>query len=263
MAVRKAESPLCAPWPCSTPAKIPRSACQISPQLSSRSASKDDLCRFPANHGPLPCDTRRRPGHYRPQRPMAGRQPDQKRAARQQGGWSYNAMPASGSLTPTARTANCPAGPVRGRPRCRKRPDQHYHPAAKPGNVYAAIGRTTSTRRRRLGIQKDHDRHRQHDLRGHLSTVIAGDVLHEPDAKVSGDQIDACYRASSEDQDRIDRGVDWLRRNFTVRGNPPLVAPMRADSGITIICMAWSCRTALRAAQDRRVRLVSRRGRTA
>ncbi len=59
---------------------------------------------------------------------------------------------------------------------------------------------------------------------GIASLVIAGDVLHEPDAKVSGDQIDGCYRASSEDQDRIERGIDWLRRHFTVQANPP-VAP--------------------------------------
>ena len=56
---------------------------------------------------------------------------------------------------------------------------------------------------------------------GIASLVIAGDVLHEPDAKVSGDQIDGCYRAPSEDQDRIDRGIDWLRRHFSVHANPP------------------------------------------
>jgi len=55
---------------------------------------------------------------------------------------------------------------------------------------------------------------------GIASLLISGDVLHEPDAKVSGDQIDGCYRAPSEDQDRIDKGIDWLRRHFTVRVNP-------------------------------------------
>ena len=59
--------------------------------------------------------------------------------------------------------------------------------------------------------------------------VIAGDVLHEPDAKVSGDQIDGCYRAPSEDQDRIDSGIEWLRRHFTVQANPPTTP---ADAGL-------------------------------
>ncbi|MEI8373401.1 MAG: DUF4159 domain-containing protein [Planctomycetota bacterium] len=56
---------------------------------------------------------------------------------------------------------------------------------------------------------------------GIVSLVIAGDVLHEPDARVTGNQIDGCYRAPSEDQDRIDKGIDWLRRHFTVQANPP------------------------------------------
>ncbi len=56
---------------------------------------------------------------------------------------------------------------------------------------------------------------------GIAALVISGDILHEPDARVSGDQIDACYRAASDYQDRIDRGVDWLRRHFTVDANPP------------------------------------------
>lgn len=56
---------------------------------------------------------------------------------------------------------------------------------------------------------------------GIAALVIAGDVLHEPDAKVTGDQIDGCYQAPAEDQDRIDRGIDWLRRHFTVAANPP------------------------------------------
>jgi hypothetical protein len=64
---------------------------------------------------------------------------------------------------------------------------------------------------------------------GIASLVIADDVLHEPDAKVSGDQIDGCYRAPSEDQDRINRGINWLVKYFTVRANPPS-AP--SDSGL-------------------------------
>ena len=74
---------------------------------------------------------------------------------------------------------------------------------------------------------------------GIAGLVISGDMLHEPDAKVSGDQIDGCYQAPSEDQDKIDRGVDWLRRHFSVKANPPV---MHTDSrsGITIISTGWS-----------------------
>ena len=56
---------------------------------------------------------------------------------------------------------------------------------------------------------------------GISSMVIVDDVLHEPDAKVNGDRIDGCYRAPSEDRELIDKGIEWLRRNFTVHANPP------------------------------------------
>ena len=75
---------------------------------------------------------------------------------------------------------------------------------------------------------------------GIASLVIAGDVLHEPDAKVSGDQIDGCYRAPSEDQDRIDRGIDWLRRALHRPGQSARRRPPAAASGITIISTGWS-----------------------
>jgi len=64
---------------------------------------------------------------------------------------------------------------------------------------------------------------------GIAAMVISGDVLHEPDAKVTGDQIDGCYRAPSADLERIDNGIDWLRRHFTVLGNPPTTP---ADAGL-------------------------------
>jgi hypothetical protein len=64
---------------------------------------------------------------------------------------------------------------------------------------------------------------------GIAALVISGDVLHEPDAKASGDQIDACYQAPAQDQDAIDRGIDWLRQHFTVQVNPPL--RINAESG--------------------------------
>lgn len=55
---------------------------------------------------------------------------------------------------------------------------------------------------------------------GISSLVICNDMLHEPDAKVTGDKIDGCYRAPSEDRENIAKGIDWLRRSFTVHGNP-------------------------------------------
>jgi hypothetical protein len=59
---------------------------------------------------------------------------------------------------------------------------------------------------------------------GISSLVICSDMLHEPDAKVSGDSIDGCFRASSEDRERINKGIDWLRRYFSVQANPPSAA---------------------------------------
>ena len=55
---------------------------------------------------------------------------------------------------------------------------------------------------------------------GISSLVICSDVLHEPDAKVTGDTIDGCYRARSEDRDNVAKGIDWLENHFTVAGNP-------------------------------------------
>ena len=56
---------------------------------------------------------------------------------------------------------------------------------------------------------------------GISSLVICSDMLHDPDAKVTGDAIDGCSRASSEDRNRINRGIEWLRRYFSVQANPP------------------------------------------
>jgi len=55
---------------------------------------------------------------------------------------------------------------------------------------------------------------------GISSLVICEDMLHEPDAKVTGDRIDGCYRASSENRERIDRGINWLKNHFSVQANP-------------------------------------------
>jgi hypothetical protein len=56
---------------------------------------------------------------------------------------------------------------------------------------------------------------------GISSLVIADDVLHEPDARVIGDRIDPDYRGPSVDQEKIERGVNWLRDHFSVQANPP------------------------------------------
>jgi hypothetical protein len=55
---------------------------------------------------------------------------------------------------------------------------------------------------------------------GISSLVIAADRIRASDAKVTGDQIDCCIAQSSDDDDRIDRALRWLRRYFSVSSNP-------------------------------------------
>jgi hypothetical protein len=55
---------------------------------------------------------------------------------------------------------------------------------------------------------------------GISSMVIASDMIDATDAKVDGDQIDACYRAGNESARHIERGLDWLAKNFSVELNP-------------------------------------------
>ena len=64
-------------------------------------------------------------------------------------------------------------------------------------------------------------RHGQHDLRGHrLACDFAATCSTSPTPRSEATQIESCYRAHSQDRERIDNGVDWLRRHFTVQGNP-------------------------------------------
>ena len=185
--------------------------------------------------------------------------------ADRKGGWSYGAMPnersisADGSNSQFALLALYEAGR-----------------AAESGQISVTIHRDTWERVRTYwinnqiedgpsgqdgswGYYKPMEGTGSMTCAGIASMVISGDVLHEPDAKVSGDEIDACYRAPSEDQDRIERGIDWLRRKFSVHANPPSRI-RRRPLALLLSLWAGACRTAHRAAQDRRVRLVSRRG---
>ncbi len=54
---------------------------------------------------------------------------------------------------------------------------------------------------------------------GITSLVITADRLGEPDATVEGDRILPCQRADRADNP-VERGVQWLARNFTVESNP-------------------------------------------
>jgi hypothetical protein len=60
---------------------------------------------------------------------------------------------------------------------------------------------------------------------GIASLVIADDILHDPDAKVSGNQIDPCWRGPSEVPEKINKGVEWLAGHFSVQSNPQSPTP--------------------------------------
>ncbi len=53
---------------------------------------------------------------------------------------------------------------------------------------------------------------------GISSLIIATENLADTEQYLIGDQISCCR--SSEDSDLINKAIDWLARNFTVRGNP-------------------------------------------
>jgi hypothetical protein len=57
---------------------------------------------------------------------------------------------------------------------------------------------------------------------GIAAMAVCGDMLHEPDAKVSGDHIDGCYRAPCLELEKMENGLEWLRQQFSVAGNPPV-----------------------------------------
>ena len=54
---------------------------------------------------------------------------------------------------------------------------------------------------------------------GIASTIICNDSVRQPDASVNGEEIRCCVQAKAAD-DRIQRGVQWLERNFSVTRNP-------------------------------------------
>jgi hypothetical protein len=55
---------------------------------------------------------------------------------------------------------------------------------------------------------------------GISSLIIANGAVHEGDARVNGDRIECCNRGQSEDERRVQRGLDWLAANFSVSHNP-------------------------------------------
>ena len=58
---------------------------------------------------------------------------------------------------------------------------------------------------------------------GITSLIIAGDMVHQADAKVDGDQIQCCGQGDVEN-DRVERAMDWLGQHFTVTANPGRLA---------------------------------------
>jgi len=54
---------------------------------------------------------------------------------------------------------------------------------------------------------------------GIASLIIIGERFRDPNARVVGDQILCCEKAQA-DNDRIERGLQWLARNFSVDVNP-------------------------------------------
>ena len=54
---------------------------------------------------------------------------------------------------------------------------------------------------------------------GISSLIIAGDMVHQADAKADGDHIQCCGQGDVEN-DRIEQGMTWLGNHFNVTGNP-------------------------------------------
>ncbi len=55
---------------------------------------------------------------------------------------------------------------------------------------------------------------------GLTSLVIASNRVHEGDARVSGNHIECCLPRRRGDDDRIDRGLIWLGKSYSVAHNP-------------------------------------------
>lgn len=53
---------------------------------------------------------------------------------------------------------------------------------------------------------------------GLSSVIIASNRLNEPDAKVNGNDVDCC--GAQERNSAVERGLEWMGRNFSVRHNP-------------------------------------------
>lgn len=55
---------------------------------------------------------------------------------------------------------------------------------------------------------------------GISALIISSDRFRQTNAKVEGNQVLCCQATAAGDEDRIQRGLAWLGRNFTVSGNP-------------------------------------------
>ncbi len=150
--------------------------------------------------------------------------------ADRKGGWSYGAMPNERSVSGDGSNSQFAMLALYEAARAAE---------ADPAHVNIRIRRETWERIRNYWInnQREEDGswgyYKPMEGTGSMTCagiagmVISGDVLHEPDAKVvprpdGDDEIDGCYWAPSEDQDRIQRGINWLGNHFTVQANPPM-----------------------------------------
>ena len=53
--------------------------------------------------------------------------------------------------------------------------------------------------------------------------AIAADRVQAAGARVVGDRIECCLRHSTDDVDRIERGMQWLGRHYSVTRNPGMM----------------------------------------
>ena len=173
------------------------------------------------------------------------------------GGWSYGLLPNGQSGVGDASNSQFALLALYEAARVAENRQIHFKIQRETWERARAYWRVNQYARRGLGLLQDPPAHRQHDLPGIASLVITGDVLHEPDARVSGDQIDGCYQAAAEDQNRIERGIEWLRQHFTVQEEPAQHDLRQPALALLLSLRAGACGATHRAAQDRRERLVS------
>ena len=55
---------------------------------------------------------------------------------------------------------------------------------------------------------------------GISSLIISSDLIHQADARVTGDHIDCCARSETDNSDKIENALAWLARNFSIERNP-------------------------------------------